>query len=150
MDLVGRKMSANYGRYLRRFFHPVGQFIEENQADPAMQDFVFPLAKAFAKLQQATAMVAQKGLKNPNEAGAAASDYLRMFALVALAYMWARMAKAAIEKLAAGAGDKAEFYDSKLKTARFFYDRILPETDFRFKQAMAGADSVMALDAAGF
>ena len=150
MDLVGRKMSANYGRYLRRFFHPVGQFIEENQADPAMQDFVFPLAKAFAKLQQATAMVAQKGLKNPNEAGAAASDYLRMFALVALAYMWARMAKAATEKLAAGAGDKAEFYDSKLKTARFFYDRILPETDFRFKQAMAGADSVMALDAAGF
>lgn len=150
MDLVGRKMSANYGRYLRRFFHPVGQFIEENQADPAMQDFVFPLAKSFAKLQQATAMVAQKGLKNPNEAGAAASDYLRMFALVALAYMWARMAKAANEKLAAGAGDKAEFYESKLKTARFFYDRILPETDFRFKQAMAGADSVMALDASGF
>ena len=150
MDLVGRKMSANYGRYLRRFFHPVGQFIEENQADPAMQDFVFPLAKSFAKLQQATAMVAQKGLKNPNEAGAAASDYLRMFALVALAYMWARMAKAANEKLAAGAGDKADFYESKLKTARFFYDRILPETDFRFKQAMAGADSVMALDASGF
>ncbi|WP_435640606.1 acyl-CoA dehydrogenase C-terminal domain-containing protein [Micavibrio aeruginosavorus] len=150
MDLVGRKMSANYGRYLRRFFHPVGQFIEENQADPAMQDFVFPLAKSFVKLQQATAMVAQKGLKNPNEAGAAASDYLRMFALVALAYMWARMAKAANEKLAAGAGDKADFYESKLKTARFFYDRILPETDFRFKQAMAGADSVMALDASGF
>lgn len=142
LDLVGRKMGAHMGRYLRRFFHPVHEFIEAEQQNEAMQEFVFPLAKSFAKLQQATAMVAQKGLKDPNEAGAASSDYLRQFALVAMAYMWARMAKVALEKLADGSGNAA-FYQSKLDTARFFMERMLPETDARFKMVMAGAATLM-------
>ena len=69
LDLVGRKMSKKYGRLLRRFFHPVAAYIEKTQSDEALQEFVFPLAKAFAKLQQATVMIATKGLKDPNEAG---------------------------------------------------------------------------------
>lgn len=149
LDLVGRKMGQSYGRLLRRFFHPLQQFIEDNQAKPELAEFIFPLAKAFAKLQQATALIAQKGLKDPNEAGAASSDYLRMFALVALGYMWTRMVIAAQEKLAAGGGDKT-FYESKLHTARFFMQRMLPEVDSRFKAVQAGKDSLMALDAAAF
>ncbi|MCZ6626023.1 MAG: acyl-CoA dehydrogenase family protein, partial [Deltaproteobacteria bacterium] len=90
LDLVGRKMAQHSGRLLRRLFHPVSQFIEESTSDPQLQEFVLPLAKAFAKLQQATVWVAQKGLRDRDEAGAAATDYLRMFALVVLAYMWAR------------------------------------------------------------
>ncbi len=142
LDLVGRKMSANMGRYLRRFFHPVEQFITEHQDDVALQEFVFPLAKAFAKLQQATAIIAQKGLKDPNEAGAASVDYLQQFALVALAFMWCKMVKVAQAKLSAGEGDGV-FYSSKIKTARFFMERVLPETDARFKMIQAGAKSMM-------
>ncbi len=142
LDLVGRKMGQGYGRLLRRFFHPVQAFIEAQQDNENMQDFIFPLAKAFSKLQQATAMIAQKGLKNPEEAGAASSDYLRQFALVALAYMWCLMVKAAQEKIDSGEGDKA-FYESKVKTARFFMQRMLPETDARFKMVMAGAETLM-------
>ena len=149
LDLVGRKMGKGYGRLLRRFFHPVQQFIEDHQADESMQEFVFPLAKGLAKLQQSTAMIAQKGLKDPNEAGAASSDYLRQFALVALAYMWCLMVKAAQAKLEAGEGDKA-FYESKIETARFYMQRMLPEADGRFKMVMAGADTLMALDAEAF
>ena len=149
LDLVGRKMGQGFGRLLRRFFHPVQKFIEEHQADEDMQEFIFPLAKSFAKLQQATAMVAQKGLKNPDEAGAASSDYLRQFALVALAYMWCLMVKAAKEKLKAGEGDK-DFYDAKIKTAGFFMQRVLPEADGRFKMVMAGADTLMGMDADQF
>ncbi len=142
LDLVGRKMSANMGRYLRRFFHPVSEFIETHQSDPALQEFIFPMAKAFAKLQQATALIAQKGLKDPNEAGAASVDYLQQFALVALAFMWCRMVKVAQARLQAGSGDAA-FYDSKIKTARFFMERVLPEADARFKMIQAGAKSMM-------
>jgi alkylation response protein AidB-like acyl-CoA dehydrogenase len=143
LDLVGRKMGANMGRYLRRFFHPVQEFIEANQSNDAMQEFIFPLAKAFAKLQQSTAMIAQKGLKDPNEAGAASVDYLRQFALVAMGYMWILMVQKAQEKIASDEGNQ-EFYQSKLKTARFFFARMLPEADWRFKAVMAGADSLMA------
>ena len=149
LDLVGRKMGQDFGRLLRRFFHPVHAFIEGHQADPALQEFVFPLAKAFMKLQQSTAFIAQKGLKNPDEAGAASSDYLRQFALVALAFMWCKIVIAAQEKLASGEGDKA-FYEAKLKTARFFMARMLPEADARFKMVLAGADSLMAMDEAQF
>jgi len=144
LDLVGRKMGQGYGRLLRRFFHPVQKFIEENQANEALQEFVFPLAKSVAKLQQATAMIAQKGLKNPDEAGAASTDYLR-HALVAMAYMWCLMVQTAQQKLESGDGDKA-FLETKLKTARFFMARMLPEADARFKMVLAGADTLMALD----
>lgn len=150
LDLVGRKMSAHMGRYLRRFFHPVGEFIEANVTDAQMQEFAVPLAKAYAKLQQATATIAQKSLKDPNEAGAASVDYLRMFALVALGYMWCLMVKAAQEKLMQGAEGREEFYQSKIATARFFFERLLPEADSRFKAVMAGSKTVMELEAAHF
>lgn len=153
LDLVGRKMPQSFGRLLRRFFHPVQEFINQNQSDAALQEFIFPLAKGFAKLQQSTAIIAQKGLKNPDEAGAASSDYLRQFALVSIAYMWCLMVKTAQEKLAeiekGGEGDK-DFYEAKLKTARFFMQRILPEADGRFKMIMAGADTLMDLEASAF
>jgi alkylation response protein AidB-like acyl-CoA dehydrogenase len=153
LDLVGRKMSKGFGRLLRRFFHPVGEFIEEHQANEEMQEFIFPLAKSFAKLQQATAMIAQKGLKNPNEAGAASVDYLRMMALVSMGYMWARMVKVSQEKIASGGADNVgdkSFYESKIKTARFFFAKMLPEADAKFKAIMAGADSVMDMAANEF
>ena len=150
LDLVGRKMPKGYGKLLRRFFHPVQEFIEAHQSDEQLQEFVFPLAKSFMKLQQSTGMIAQKGLKDPNEAGAASSDYLRQFALVSLAYMWTRMAKVAFEKLENGGSESKDFYEEKIKTARFFMQRMLPEADARFKMVLAGAGTLMDMDADQF
>lgn len=146
LDLVGRKMGQNYGRLLRRFFHPVLEFIESNQENAALAPYIMPLAKAFAKLQQASVQIAMKGLKDPNEAGAASTDYLRMFALVAVGFMWARMAKIALEKQA----EKPEFYATKLKTATFFMERMLPEVESRFRMVMAGAKPLMDMSESEF
>lgn len=145
LDLVGRKMGQNMGRLLRRFFHPAMSFIEEHSMNAELQEFVMPFAKAFGKLQQATALIAQKGMKNPDEAGAASTDYLRMFALVAIGFMWLKMVKVAQEKLTGDPQNK-KFYQSKIKTARFYFERILPETDMRFKTLMAGAASLMDME----
>jgi hypothetical protein len=145
LDLVGRKLPQHMGRLLRGFFHPVQEFIEENTADP----LVLPLAKAFGALQQATAYIAQAGLKDPEEAGAAATDYLRLMGLVALGYMWARSAKIAAEKLPAANGD-ASFYQSKLTTARFFMDRLLPQTGALWASIKTGKFSMMELEEAAF
>jgi len=142
LDLVGRKLPANFGRSLRRFFHPVAQYLEENKTDAALAEFVGPYAKAFGKLQQATAFIAQKGLVNPNEAAAASTSFLRLFALVAIGFMWLKMAKAAQAKLPEANG-KAEFYGSKIKTARFFMSKILPETEQHFRAILAGAGPLM-------
>jgi len=149
LDLVGRKMGQSYGRLLKRFFHPVQNYIESHQSNADMQEFIFPLAKSFAKLQISTATLAEKSIKNPLEAGAGATDYLNQFALVAMAYMWALMSQSALEKIAIGEGDQ-KFYQEKLKTARFFMARMLPEADAKFKMVLAGANPLMEMDADQF
>jgi hypothetical protein len=112
---------------------------------------VMPLAKVFMKLQQSTATIAQKGLRNPDEAGAASTDYMRQFALVAMGYMWAQMAKVALDKIESCDGEQSkEFYEEKLQTANFFFTKMLPEADFRFKSLMSGAEPLMAMKAEAF
>ena len=138
MDLVGRKLSANMGRSLRRFFHPVDAFIEAHRNDPAMAEFTKPLKAHLKNLQQATLWLAQQGLANPNQAGAGAVEYARMFALVALGFIWAKQAAIALPKQ----GDA--FYDSKLATARFYYAKMLPQTHSLLASITNGSASVMA------
>ena len=115
--------------------------------DAAAGEFVLPLAKAFGRLQQATAWVAQQGLRDPEEAGAAATDYLRLFALTALAYLWARMAEASLRQ---PDGMPAEFYAAKLATARYFMQRVLPGSSGLFAAIMAGKAPVMDLEDSAF
>ncbi|OIQ96595.1 acyl-CoA dehydrogenase [mine drainage metagenome] len=138
LDLVGRKMPAHAGRYLRAFFHPVGDFIAAHVEDDELGPFVQPLAKAFVRLQQATGQIARVGLAKPEEAAAAATDYLRLFGLVALAYQWARMAQISLPK-----ADQDPFYRAKLGTARFFMERMLPQTGGLFSALMAGGGALM-------
>jgi alkylation response protein AidB-like acyl-CoA dehydrogenase len=150
LDLVGRKLPANMGRSLRRFFHPVADFIEAHGADPEIGGLVQPFAKAFGALQLATGFIAQKGFSDPEEAGAASTDYLRMLGLVALGFMWVRMAKVAAEKLPAAKGDDAAFYRAKRVTAAFYIDRILPQVGALLYAIKAGKTSMMALEEAAF
>lgn len=142
LDLVGRKLPRRTGRPLRRFFHPVGAFLEEHREEAP--ELVAPLAKAFARLQQATLLVAQRGLKDPEEAAAAANDYLALFGHVALGWMWARMAVVARRKLPQADGE-AGFYEAKLATARFYLERALPQAGAHFQALAAGKGSLMSL-----
>ncbi len=123
LDLVGRKLPLHTGRLLRRFFHPVAQFIESNKDDAAMVEFNKPLYQAFRSLQQGTLWLAQKSLANPDEAAGASVDYLNLFATVTVGYIWARSAQIALKKKDRG---EKEFYERKLATARFYMNKILP------------------------
>ncbi|NIP45306.1 MAG: acyl-CoA dehydrogenase [Gammaproteobacteria bacterium] len=137
MDLVGRKLPAHAGRYLRRFFQPVAAFIADNSDNGDLTEFVAPLSEAFALLQKATRWIAENGTRDPNEAGAAASEYLRLFALVAMAFMWARMARIAL-----ASESKNKFYRGKLATARFYMQRVLPQTASLYACIVAGGSSI--------
>lgn len=140
MDLVGRKLSAHMGRYLRQAFYPMDAFIEGNAGNAALDEFTRPLQKHMALLQKATLWVAQNGMANPNHAGGAAVEYQRMFALTMLAFIWAKQAKIALEKRT----ENDEFYASKIATARFYFAHILPQTYGLISSITNGSDSIMA------
>ena len=140
MDLVGRKLPFDTGRYLSRFFHPVDAFIAENRNDPAMAEFTKPLKAHVKYLQQATMWIGTMGFVNPNHAGAGAVEYQKMFSLVLFGFIWAKQAKLAL----ALKDSDPEFMNAKLATARFYFTKILPGTTSLLASITAGADSVMA------
>src|SRR3712207_8070564 len=118
LDLVGRKMGAHAGRYLRRFFHPVLAYIEARSEDPAMADeFILPLSKAFGRLQAATAEVARRGLGDPFEAGPPAPRYPPLLGLTPPAHVLAPVAGAPPAQQAAGG---TRVYPPTPPTARVF------------------------------
>ena len=139
LDLVGRKLGKDGGRALMAFLNEIGGFIKEKNADASMKPFVTPLGVALGHLQQASMWFMQNAMAKPDNAGAGATDYLQMFGLVALGYMWCLIAQAALAKQA-DARMKA-----KLITARFFMERMLPETAAQLARIKSGADAVMEL-----
>ncbi len=154
LDLVGRKLPADMGRHLRRFFHPVQRYIEQHRADPALTDLIEPLAKGFARLQDTTGWIAREAGRDPEQAAAGATEYLRLFGLVAMAYVWVRAAEISLRRLGGEddglATQGAAFYQAKVDTGRFFLERLLPQTSSLRLAIKAGATPVMKFDEESF
>jgi alkylation response protein AidB-like acyl-CoA dehydrogenase len=149
LDLVGRKLGANGGRAIQAFFKLVGEEAAAAKADPELGALASGLERANGDLQTASLWLMQNGLTNPNNAGAAAYPYMNLMGVVCLGLMWLRMGKASQAALAAGTGNET-FHRNKLATARFYADRILPESNSHRRKIESGADSLMSLPAEAF
>src|SRR5204862_5761704 len=123
LDLLGRKVLLDNGAKLKKFGRLVQVFVEAHGTDPAMNEFVTPLADLGDKVTKLTMEIGMKAFQNPDEVGAAAVPYLRVVGHMVYAYFFAQMAKIALEKKDSG----DTFYASKLATARFYFARLLPE-----------------------
>jgi alkylation response protein AidB-like acyl-CoA dehydrogenase len=149
LDLVGRKLGANSGRAIFAFFKEMDEFIEAHEDDGELKQFVEGLKSAKAQLQEGTMWLMQNGMSNFDNAGAAGHDYLNLFGVTALTYMWALMAKAALAaKKNGGAADP--YFDTKLATGRYFLARTLPDAGAHLAKLKSGAETVMALSAENF
>jgi len=148
LDLVGRKLGRDGGRAITAFFNEVTAFAKENGANEAMKPYLAPLTASVQHLQQATMWLMQNAMAKPDNAGAASTDYLHLFGLVTLGYMWARMAKVAQDKLAESG--EQPYLKAKLVTGKFFMERMLPETSLRLSRIQAGADTMMELPGEAF
>lgn len=150
LDLVGRKLPSNGGKTMMAFFELVKSFIKENEGNQALKEgFLDPLKGASKDLQAAAMYFMQEGMKNPLNALAGSYDFMHLFGHVAVGFMWARMAKAAVEALDGGVSD-ADFYRTKIATGRYYMARQLPATGMHLARIQSGAETVMALDAANF
>ncbi|WP_097460074.1 acyl-CoA dehydrogenase C-terminal domain-containing protein [Mangrovitalea sediminis] len=147
LDLMGRKIVANKGRYYELFAQEIVDFIEANAGNEKLKPYLEPLAAALERLSDVTEYILDAAARDPNEIGAASVDYLDLFGLTAVAFMWARMVAVAGEKVDA---DTSGFYSSKLKTAQFFFGRLLPRTVSLAESIRSGSDLMMTMTAEEF
>ncbi|ABD86308.1 acyl-CoA dehydrogenase C-terminal domain-containing protein [Rhodopseudomonas palustris] len=148
LDLVGRKLPRDGGRAVMAFFAEVAAFAKQHGADAAMQPFVAPLSRALGDLQKATTWLMMNAMAQPDNAGAGATDYMKLFGMVGFGYMWAKMVKVAQDKIAASGA--TPYLTSKLTTGRFFMERMLPETALHLTRIESGCGTVMELPAEAF
>ena len=149
LDLVGRKLGANGGRAIFAFFNELDDFVHNHEDDADLKDFVEAVKGAKAQLQDGTMWLMQNGRENFDNAGAASHDYLNLFGLTALAYMWALQAKAALAGAKESDGSDP-YFDTKLATGRYFIHRMLPDAGAHLAKLKSGAGPVMALPAEAF
>ncbi len=149
LDLVGRKLALNGGRALRTYMGELRAYVENHSDNTTMTAYTEPLAHAVDDLQRATSWLMKNAMTKPENAGAGSVAYMHLMGLVSLGYMWAQIAQAAHAALDSGSGDRT-FYANKLITARYFFSHMLPETSIHLTRVEAGAENIMALDAASF
>ncbi len=151
LDLLGRKILLSRGKSLKSFTMEILGFCKDksmisgNPHKRQMNKFIWPLSKAAANWQQYTLRLALKAKKDRDFVGSASVDYLMYSGYVTMAYFWAKMAQSAYEKLAAGVENR-DFYRAKIKTAEFYFERILPRTKSHAATMMADPKSLMQLD----
>ncbi|WP_441244637.1 acyl-CoA dehydrogenase C-terminal domain-containing protein [Tardiphaga sp. 768_D3_N2_1] len=148
LDLVGRKLPRDGGRAAMTFFGEVAAFAKEHGGNEAMKPYIDPLSNALGHLQQATMWLMNNAMAKPDNAGAGATDYMQLFGLTAFAYMWAKMAKVAQDKIATDGA--TPYLTTKLVTGRFFMERMLPETALHLARIQTGAATTMELPAEAF
>lgn len=148
LDLVGRKLPQDGGRLLTRFLDPVMEFIEAHADNAALEPFLPPLQQAIEHMQEATGFIMENAMSNHDEIGAASVDYLRLFGLTALAFVWARMVAIAAPK--AEEEGQGQFYRAKVQTAKFFMERLLPQTGALLAAIRSGSTTMMEFEDAAF
>ena len=149
LDLIGRKVLGSGGELLKKYTKELHKYCQSLEADAELSDYVKTLQSLNQQWGEMTMFIGGKAGESLDEIGAASVDYLMFSGYTCLAYTWLRMAKVAQDKLAAGSDD-AEFYQAKLTTAKFYFQRILPRAQSHFSAAMAGGDSLMELSVAQF
>ena len=147
LDLMRRKVVGSGGQFLDVFLQEIRAFLEAECGSEEMHPYAQPLTAALALLEETTAWVLKCSGTDPNAAGAASVEYLDLLGYTIYAYMWARMARAALEQME---GDDTGFCRAKLQTADFFMSRLLPRTVSLAASIRGGGEPLMAMDATAF
>ena len=149
LDLLGRKVLMTQGESLKGFTKQVHLFCKENAEDEQLKEFIEPLAAMNKEWGELTTKIGMSAMKNREEVGAASVDYLMYSGYAVFAYLWARMAKVALDKMVEGTTEEM-FYNAKIQTARFYFKRMLPRAKGHAESMLAGADSLMDMPEEAF
>jgi alkylation response protein AidB-like acyl-CoA dehydrogenase len=144
LDLLGRKILASGGKLLEPFVAEIKAFIEQHRELEELQPFTQLLDEKVDQWIALTQHIGAAAMKDADEVNAAAYDYLMYSGYTVVAYFWARSAQVAI------AAEDSDYYQAKLLTARFYFDRLLPRTDTLAATIRSGAANLTALEEDAF
>ncbi len=130
------------GQKLRKFTKQIHTFCTANAADETLKPFIEPLAALLKDVGEVTMQIGMASMRDRDEAGAAASDYLRLIGHLTYGWLWARMAQTAAAHLDS---DADGFYQAKITTARFYFTKLFPEVHALTARIKAGASPLMTL-----
>ncbi len=148
LDLLGRKVLGSGGELLGNFTSIVYDYCKQDHQE-ALQPLIDSLSQSNRDWRELTQSIAEKAMQNADEVGAASVDYLMYSGYTILAYFWARAAELAHKKIAAN-DDPDGFYQAKLDTAQFYFQRLMPRANAHKQAALAGAESLMSIAESGF
>jgi len=149
LDLIGRKIMGTKGARLTNFTKTINAFCEANQENPVVSEFTSELTKHTKEWGELAMQIGGAAAKNPDEMGAASVDFLMYSGYVVLAYYWARAAVVADKALQAGTTEE-DFYKTKISTAKFYFQRLLPKTRGHVATMNTGTDNLMEINADHF
>jgi len=149
LDLLGRKVLMTRGESLKGFTRQVHLFCKENADNEQLREFIEPLAAINKEWGELTTKVGMTAMPNREEVGAASVDYLMYSGYAVFAYLWARMAKVALDRMVEGTTEEM-FYNAKVQSARFYFRRMLPRARTHAEAMLAGADSLMDMPEEAF
>ncbi len=150
MDLVGRKLGLNSGKPMKAFVSEVEAWLQSSAGKEALAVHAKALDAGLADLKQAALWIAKHAGEDPDVLGACGYDFLNLFGLVALGYMWGLMCEVAGDKLAGSPGQSCKHLNAKLAVGRFYFERMLPETAMLLARIKTGAAATMALSEEAF
>ena len=139
LDLLGRKVLMTQGELLKGFTKEIHLFCKEHADNPDMQAFISPLTELNKEWGEVTMQIGMKAMQNQEEVGAACVDFLMYSGYITLAFFWAKAALVALDNKDSG----DHLYESKLKTAKFYYAKILPRTHTLKASMLAGGETML-------
>jgi len=155
LDLLGRKMLLERGRTLKIFTKEILTFCKDHSlisANPhkrRMNKFIWPLSKAVLNWQRYSLQIASRARKDRDLIGSASVEYLMYSGYITMAYFWAMMAQKANEEISKNP-ENIDFYRAKVRTAEFYFERILPRIKTLAKTMMAKPTSLMRITSEQF
>ena len=153
LDLIGRKVLMSRDNLLGAYLKQLQADLKEAGSKGVSREFIHPVKCAVRKLKYETLRLKFKGLLGKlkhemgpvlQEAAGVSTDYLRLLSIIALGHMWVKMISTARQRLAANAEGR-DFYETKIKTGRFYMKKIMPQAETLASSMKNGAEVLMEI-----
>ncbi len=136
-DLVFRKLSNKNGNIIKKFLDLIKS--ETNSNNEKIKPFTDEFNHYLNILTKFSEWTIEKAKTDKNDVSASANDYLKTLGYISVAYAWIKVLEVSFKDYE----ENKKFYDDKINTAKFYFDKVLPRAELHYKSAISGSSNIM-------